>query len=292
MSRFLKRYIHEEGMFKIAVIDSTGIGQDMYRTVQPPPVGLQLVTQAMTGALLLSSNLKNDGVLSFRFGGDGPMSSITVEADTLGRTRGTAGNIDVVDVDPNALFASAIGAGQLSVKRKMEPSGKIFSSVVDLIPGEIALNFANYLLQSEQVSSAIQLGVRLDEKVGVKGAGGVLIQAMPGANENVLFILEQRLQEMASLGDLFAEKDGHEKVVAWLADDMKVRELKQSEVRYHCGCNRQRMLQILATLPMNDLQDLGKEKDGLKLNCSFCGKQYQVMQEDLNVIIEMKQNPA
>jgi len=290
----LKRYIHKEGGFKVAIVDTTQIGRDVFSGIRPSPIALQLLTQAMTGALLLSADLKRDGTLLYRFKGDGPGGHLTVEANTMGHVRGCMGD-NFLDFDLQEgvdLFQIAMGSGNLSAKRKMEPDANIYSSVVEMVPGGIALNYANYLLQSEQVASAVQIGVALNPECGVQGAGGILIQAMPGANENLLFILEQRLQEMKPLGNLFSEPDGHEQALAWLMDDMDVKPLKETGVKYFCNCTQQRMLQVLSTLPISDLEDMRKDNEALSINCSFCSKSYQVPPQELDVLIDMKTNPA
>ncbi len=291
---YLKRYIHKDGQFKVTIVETTQIGRDVFRGLHPSPIALQLMTQAMTGALLLSANLKDEGVLLFRFAGDGPVGHVTVEANTLGHVRGCVGH-NAIDFELDRgvdLFQTAAGTGNLTCKRKLEPGGRVYSSMVELVPGGIALNYANYLLQSEQVHSAIQIGAALDPSCGVKGAGGILIQAMPGANDNLLFILEQRLQEMKTLGEQFSEPDGHDRIRDWLFDDIGVNQVKETEVAYFCSCTQQRMLQVISTLPITDLKDLRKDNKVVTINCSFCAKGYQVPPDELDIILDMKENPA
>ena len=294
MTDQMKRYIHEDGQFKVVIIDATEMGREYFKKVEVSPIGLQLITQAMCGAMLVTAEMKSRGTQMFRFSGDGPLDSLTVEANTDGQVRGALGHpmIEFQRQTGTGLFQQAMGAGNLSVRRKTEASGKIFSSVVPLVDGEIAFNFAHYLLKSVQVPSAIQLGAGLDADLGVKGAGGVLIQAMPGADENLLFILENRLTEMKPLSEIFSEPNPHDFIINWLCDDIVVKELKTTTVGYHCGCDRQRMLQMMATLPIDDLKDLVSKRESLDVKCSFCNKNFAIAPEDLDVLIEMKENPA
>ena len=275
MAYELKRYLHEDGQFKAVVVDATGVGRDAFQRLSPSPIGIQLLTQAMTGALLISSTLKGASALMFRFEGEGPAEHITVEANTAGHVRGFLGN-PAINFQRDAeigLFQQALAFGHLRVKRKSEETGKVFTSVVPLVEGEIALNFAHYLMQSEQIGSGIQLGANLDPELGVAGAGGVLVQAMPGANDHLLFILEERIKEMGSLGEIFSKPEGHQTIVDWLFEGLAVKQVGVAKVEYRCTCTRQRMLQILATLPLDDLRDLTKEKS-TEIRCSFCTKPF------------------
>ena len=290
MADVLKRYIHEDGMFKAAVVETTLVGRKVFRTANPSPIALQLLTQAMTGALLLCTGLKDEGTLLFKFRGDGPMDLLTVEANTAGQTRGFAGQPGL-DFNPDresGLFHQAIGSGQLTVLRRVEPGQKTFTSVVSLVPGELAYNYAHYLLKSEQVPSALQLGAKLDPDFGVAAAGGVLIQALPGADQNLLFLLESRLGDIPSLGDLFAGEEAHEQIAEELFGPIPVQELASLPVSFNCSCTRQRVLQILARLPEEELQDMRADAKDVEVTCQFCGMRYSCAPEDLDVMLDLK----
>ncbi|MDJ0837445.1 MAG: Hsp33 family molecular chaperone HslO [Acidobacteriota bacterium] len=288
MADYLKRYIHEDGQFKIAVVSLTGVGRDLFQTLSPSPGVLQLVTNAAGGAALLASNLKDQGIINIKFDGDGPLGSVTAEANTLGEVRSTAQIPDLVVEGPGGLFTRSLGNGKITVSQRTSKSDQVFRSVVSFVEGEMALNLANYLLQSEQVASGIKIGTKLDPEKGVAGAGGVLIQALPGANENLLFIIEDRLSTLPPVGDLFAGEDGHARVAEYLFDDMPVKWLETTEINYKCNCSRTRILQSLASLPVKDLAEMHGDGETLSLNCSFCTTGYAVTVEDLAAILELK----
>lgn len=288
MANYLKRYIDEDGHFKATVINGTDIGRELYRRFQPSPIGLQLMSQMSMGTLLMAANLKGEGTIQLSCKGEGPIESLTFEANTHGGVRGFARNphthFDLTE--GQGLFQQAIGSGQMSVKRRVQPSDQVYTSVVDLVPGEIAVNLAHYLTASDQIPSAIQLGALLSPEHGVAGAGGVLIQALPNADENVLFILEDRLLTMKPLGELFASGDGHAEALDHLFYQMNVKEVGFTEIGYRCQCNRGRILQVTASLPLEELVAFRQEKEPLEMSCSFCGATYTISDEDLDVLIE------
>ena len=290
----LHRYIHRDGGFKVSIVNATRVGQDLFKRLQPQPIALQLITQAAAGALLLSTSLKDEGTILLRVDGDGPLGFLTAEANTRGTVRGMAGNLDTdFEVDPQkGLFQQALGAGRLTVKRCVKPSDKVFSSVVDLSAGEMAHNLANYLLQSEQIPSALQLGALLDPHTGIRGAGGIFIQALPNSDANLLFILEERLKELPALGSIFSDENGHREIISYLFDDIPVKQLKVTETVYRCNCSFERIVRGISALPHQELEEMQRENRVFEIRCSFCNKAYQLGTAELNQIIELKVQDA
>lgn len=290
MTDHMKRYIHEGGAFKAAIVNTTHMGQDIYKRLSPSPIGLQLLSQAMTGALLMTSGLKSEGTISITAVGNGPGQSLTAEANTVGDVRATMGDFQVQFMPERSLglFQQTIGAGKLSVTRRTKKTPTPYRSVVELVEGELALNLANYMLRSDQTASAIQLGTTLDAELGVAGSGGIMIQALPGADENLLFVLEQRLQEIAPLGELFAGEDGMEKVLDFMFSDIELQHMVDQPVRFFCPCSRQRMIQVLGSLAVEELLSMRAEDREHEVSCSFCNAAYPILPEDLDVLIEIK----
>ncbi len=287
---YLKRYIHEEGQFRAMVVDATLLGRKAFQELKPTPIGLQLATQALTGAVLLAATIKDEGTLQFQWRGDGPLGQLIAEANTAGDVRAMLGAAVDFEREPGkGMFEQAIGSGVLKVRRRTMPTQKIFESIVPLAEAELSQSFARYLLESQQVHAGILLGAKLHPELGVAGAGGVLIEALPSANSDLMFILEERLAEIASLGELFAAAGGHEQVFEFLFSDLKVKLLAETGVRYHCPCDRATILTAMASLPLHDLQEMLAENRTFHLDCSFCSRSYPCSPEDLAVFVDLKQ---
>lgn len=278
----LRRYLEKSGQFKVVAVDTTHVGRDAFLRLQPSPISLQLVVQAMSGAVLLTSQLKDAGTLSLKFQGDGPMQHITVEANSQGQTRGYCGDIHCDFAPAEAgLFETAIGAGTLTYRWRSSRTNQIHTSVVPLVAGEMAPNLTHYLLQSDQIPSALSLGAVLDPDKGVKGSGGILIQALPGADPNVMVILEDRLANLPPLGSFFGQAPGFSGMEKILFENLDVELLHEQAVSYHCSCSRERILKILASLEENDISG-GEE--GVTVHCSFCTKPYHFSQDEIRLL--------
>ena len=66
---------------------------------------------------------------------------------------------------------------------------------VALQTSEIAEDLTYYFAISEQVPSAVGLGVLMNRENTVRQAGGFILQMMPGASEEVIGRLEEKLGE-------------------------------------------------------------------------------------------------
>lgn len=286
----MKRYTHADGHFKAVVVDTTQIGRDVFKGQMPSPISLQMLIQAMTGALLLTHDLKDEGTQLFKWVGKGPMSHITVEANTLGHVRGFTGNnaIDFAPKDGVGLLGQAIGDGQLMVRRRMMPSEKVYDSVVGLHDDDISLSLARFLLDSRQTQAGIKIGVTLDPDHGIKSAAGVLIEALPNASEDVLFIMEDRLRMIGHMGDFFAEKDGHTAFAEELFYKMDVNELASTETKYQCNCTEERVLKAVHSLQKRELESMRRENKTFDVACHFCGTSYACTPAHLDAILQMK----
>jgi len=289
MTRCLRRCLHEDGGFKAFIADATELGRNAFEDLQPSPVALQLITQAMTGALLLSANLK-EGVINLKLTGDGPLGHLTAEANTLGEARATAGDLhlQLPRAPDQSLLGQALGQGQLTVRRKSRQAPSGFSSVVDLVPGGFSLNLANYLDLSEQTPSAIRIDAQLDPDRGVAGAGGILIQALPGADLDILAELESRLAQMTAIGPYFSEPEGFRQIFDILFHGMSVKQLGATPLSRKINDDPAALRQVLAGLPLNELTALEKEGRPVTLRNAFGGKPRVFGLEELADIIREK----
>ena len=182
-----------------------GITTELVREAQSrhglSPTASAAVGRLTTGAALLGASLKGKERISLQIQGDGPLRSIVADAWLIDEERiGARGYAKVPDADLplNARgkfdVAGAIGEGSMQVTKSYEV-GQPYVGVVPLYSGEIAEDIAAYLVNSEQIPSVVALGVLADPD-GVKAAGGVIAQILPGADERAVAALEERALAM------------------------------------------------------------------------------------------------
>ena len=169
----------------------------------------------------------------------------------------------------------------LTVVRGAPPAGKPYTSQISLRGSGIAQELTQYLDRSEQISSAVLLGV-LNRRDGVAAAGGVVIQAFPHTSEEAILAVEARIREAPPLSTLI-EKMPIEDVVAQVLHGMDYKQIDPSfnvPLSYTCSCSRERALAPLTLFGADDLKEM-IDQGGTEVVCQFCGRKYSFTADDL-----------
>jgi len=270
------------GDFRILAAQTTNTVETARELLDLSPVAADALGRALTGSLLLARLLDKDvrnQYVTLRFQGDGPLGIVIAEGNIAGEARGFVGN--PIPQDPTLDVPHAIGPGVLTVIRGTPPEGRPYTSAVTLEGGGVAQELTRYLAKSEQIASAVLLGV-LNRRDGVAAAGGIVIQAFPHASEEALNLLESRIKEAPPLSTLI-EKMPIEAVVAQVLHGMDYKQIDSSfnvPLSYTCTCSPQRALAPLALFPPDELQEMIRQ-GGSDVVCQFCGRKYTFSSEDL-----------
>ncbi len=243
-------------------------------------LGRLLMAASMMGAAMKEEN----GAVTLRVRGDGPLGSLTAVSDSRGNVRGYVRN-PAVDVPRKAkgkldVGAAVGGGGDLTVIRDLGLKEPYVGSV-QLVGGEIAEDVAAYFVESEQVPTACALGVLIAPDQTVQAAGGYLIQLLPGADEDVVSAVEGGV---ARLGAVSARLDSGMDPLGLLREVLGEFELEVLEtvpVEYRCYCTRERVSRALISLGKEELDSLIEEQKGAELTCQFCDKAYRFSAEEL-----------
>ena len=251
------------------------------------------VASAALGRLLMAASMmgaamkEEEGAVTLRIKGGGPLGSLTAVSDSRGNVRGYVQNPDV-DVPRKAKgkldVGAAVGAdGELTVIRDLGLKEPYIGSV-QLVGGEIAEDVAAYFVESEQVPTACALGVLIAPDQTVQAAGGYLIQLLPGAGEAVVSAVERGVSK---LGAVSARLDSGMEPLGLLREvlgEFELEVLETSPIAYRCYCTRDRVSRALISLGTDELDSLIKEQGGAELTCQFCDKVYRFGAEELRAL--------
>jgi molecular chaperone Hsp33 len=272
----------EGGDFRIIAAQTTQTVETARQLLDLAPVATDALGRALTGSLLLArlldKNLKYQYV-TLRFEGNGPLGVIIAEANVAGAARGFVAN--PVPLDSNLDVGRAIGRGLLTVIRGTPPAGKPYTSQITLEGGGVAQDLTRYLAGSEQISSAVLLGV-LNRRDGVAAAGGIVVQGFPHASPDSIDRIEKRIKEAPPLSTLL-DKMRIEDVVATVFHGCQYKQIDASfnvPLSYTCTCSRERALAPLALFPAGELQEM-IDQGGTEVVCQFCGRKYRFSGDDL-----------
>lgn len=277
----------------IAIV--AGITTDLVRQAQQrhalSPTATAATGRLMTGAALLGIALKGKERLSLQIAGDGPIRSVVADVmllpDGSVGVRGYAKNPDVdVPLNSNGKFdvAAAVGTGSLQVTKSYEV-GQPYVGIVPLVSGEVGDDIASYLANSQQIPSAVAVGV-LANPEGVMAAGGVIGQVLPGADERAVAYLEERALAITPVTQQVANGAGPEELLASLAGDLKMKNQRTIAVEFACRCTREKVEIALLGLGRDELLKIATEQPQTDATCEFCRKTYTLSSEDLTGLVE------
>jgi molecular chaperone Hsp33 len=274
-----------EGQVRWAASDITEPLEFIRRRRDLSPVAAAALGRSLAGAaMLLRMSSKTPLRLVLEIRGDGPLRKVMAEADPEGNLRGLVAEPQVSVPDyPNGKLAvgAAVGNGVLQVLREYGGGGRYHSQVA-LVSGEIGADLAHYLEQSEQTSSAVLVGV-LARPGRVAAAGGLIVEALPGAGEATVARLEENLGRCREVSRLL-ESGGMAALQEVALAGLEPERRESQPLRYHCRCSRQRLLGHLLGLSAEQLDELGIGEDGEEVaqaECGFCGEVYLFQPSEL-----------
>ncbi len=278
------------GAFRVIAADTTDVVEEARKRHRLSPTATAALGRALTGAALLAFLLSKTPRerVTLKIEGDGPLGHLVAEAGVDGRVRGYVGRPEA-DLPPNERgkldVGGLIGKGELRVMRSL-PNGEIYDSSVPLVSGEVAEDLAHYLLKSEQIPSAVLLGVRVAPEGEVEAAGGLVVQVMPGAPEEAVDRLEENLRAVPGFSGLLKERGLLGAVGAVLAG-LGFEKLgaesglpPELPLAFRCRCDREKARQALRFFPPEELRKMAEE-GGTEVVCRWCGEVYRFGPEEL-----------
>jgi molecular chaperone Hsp33 len=271
-----------DGQVRIMMCETTGMAQRAADIHHATPVCTAAMGRLMTATSMLGVMMKGENEsVTVNIKGGGPMGTVVAVANH--------GDIKVCADDPQVELplredgklnvGAAIGKdGYMTVIKDLglrEP----YIGQIELVSGELGIDFANYYTVSEQQPSLVALGVLVAGDTVLK-AGGLLIQPLPGCPDEVIDQIELRSPMFSDISREMTFAPKEELLEDWFRG-MDLQILERAPLRYHCACSRYRMEKALISLGRKELQSLIDEDLGAELGCHFCHSQYAFTTEDL-----------
>lgn len=291
MSDRLVKFMSHADMVTITCVDSTELVEKARKIhkMNPTPtaaLGRTLTMGVMMGAMLKGENEK----VTLQIIGDGPVGSILVVANSRAEVKGYVSNAmaEAESVKEGKLnVAGIVGNGNLNVIKDIGLKDPYVGNV-PLQTGEIAEDFAYYYAVSEQVPSAVALGVLVNKNGTVKRAGGYLLQILPDTPDEIISLIEKRLADVKPITEMLESGMTLEEIADYISDDLNTRVMEEIIPSWNCDCSRERMEKALITIGKADLEELQKDKE-TQLECHFCNKKYVFTSEDIKELLGQAQ---
>lgn len=284
MDRAVKALIYN-GEISLTILDTTEMVNRAIEIHKLTPLAAAVLGRTMTVATFMATNLKNkEDTLSITINGDGPAGQIVVCGNHDLKMRGYIENPSVnLPLKKNGKLdvGGAVGKGRISVVKNLglkEP----YTGSSRLVSGEIAEDFAAYFAYSEQQPTGLALGVKIGKDLKCVGAGGLVIQPMPGASDESIDKAEKLLSEFTSISSMM-EEYGIDGIIDRYFDGVFFFEY---DPEYKCTCSKEYVDKILITLGKKELYDTIEKEGKVEVVCQFCPNKYTYLKEDIDRLFD------
>ncbi|PID20424.1 Hsp33 family molecular chaperone HslO [Sporosarcina sp. P3] len=285
---YLVKALAFEGQIRAYAVRSTETVGEVQRRHQMWPTATAAVGRTISAAVMMGAMLKGDDSITVKIQGDGPLGPIVVDANAKGEVRGYATNPQThlpLNEQGKLDVRGAVGTeGTLSVVKDLGLKD-YFTGQVPIISGEIAEDFTQYMVVSEQVPSAVALGVLVDPDNTVKASGGFILQVMPGATEETIELLEERIANMTAISTMIDNGLTPEGILTEVLGQENVEFLSKVDVKFDCECSKERFSEAIKGLGAEEIQAMIDEDHGAEAQCHFCLEKYQFSEQELQELL-------
>jgi len=245
--------------------------------------------RSLTAGTMMGAMLKGNQKLTIKVEGNGPLGYILVDANANGEVKGYVANPHVqTDLNSRGKIdvARAVGTeGFLSVVKDIGMR-EAFTGSVPLVSGELGEDFTYYFAVSEQVPSAVGVGVLVNPDLSILASGGFIIQIMPDASEETISAIENKINTVKPISTLVQEGLTPEEILFEILGEDNVKILEKMDVSFKCHCSRERIDDALISVGKHELQAILEEDGKAEVNCHFCNKSYHYDEKQLQELID------
>lgn len=282
----MTKFIADEGRIRGAYVQGNLVLREMAANHRLGVFETYVLGQAYLAGLLMASTLKGDDRLNLSVNVDGPAKGFSVEANGYGEVRGYLDRnpfrVPVEWTEPT--MAQILGSGLLSVTRFLEKNRVPVTGSVQYVPGSLAQSLAHYYDQSEQIPTAFDLSLPFDRQGNLLGAGGLVLQALPGHDPARWEAMARRLYELPSIGENAAEDHDPAALLDFWFSDFSPKVLESHRVEFFCPCSKHKFSLFLEGLPEGERQAILQGTLPLETTCHNCSSVYQFDETELKAL--------
>lgn len=289
MNDYIVRAMAADNQLRAFAVYSKNLVEEARQRHNTSPVATAALGRLLSASAMMGIMMKGeDDLLTVKFEGDGPIGTVLVTADSKGNVKGYVDNPEVL-LPPNSVgkldVGGAVGRGLLTVIKDIgmkEP----YNGSCEIVSGEIAEDLTYYFASSEQVPSAVALGVLMEHDNTVKQAGGFIIQVMPFADDSVLDKLEKKLGEIPSVTTMLESGMTPEDILEDILGEFGLEITEKTETAFSCNCSKERVEKALISIGKKELTSMIDDGKNIELKCHFCNQSYEFTVDELKKLYQ------
>ena len=289
MSDYIVRATAANSQIRAFAITSRELVEEARTRHNTSPVMTVALGRLLSGGAMMGAMMKGEkDLLTLQIKCGGPAKGLTVTADAKGRVKGYVEVPDVM-LPPNSQgkldVGGALDIGILNVIKDMgmkEP----YVGQVALQTGEIAEDLTYYFATSEQIPSAVGLGVLMNKDNTVKQAGGFILQLLPFTSEEIIGKLEEKIKTIDSVTEMLEKGYTPERILEEILGDLGLEITDTMPAEFSCNCSKERITKALISIGKKDLQEMIDDGKPIEVNCHFCNTNYTFEVDELKEMIK------
>lgn len=245
--------------------------------------------RSLTAGTMMGAMLKGEQKLTIKVEGNDSIGPILVDAHANGDVRGYVTNphVDFEGTEQGKLRVyQAVGTEGFVTVIKDIGMREPFIGQSPIVSGELGEDFTYYFAVSEQTPSSVGVGVLVNGDDSILAAGGFILQIMPGAQDETISFIEDRLQKIPPVSTLIEQGLSPEELLYAVLGEDKVKVLETMDVQFNCTCSRERIESVLISLGKTELEQVREEEEETEVHCHFCNERYKFSKEDITNLIE------
>lgn len=287
MADYIVRATAADDAIRAFAITSKDLVETARQHHNTSPIMTAALGRLLSAGAMMGTMMKGEkDLLTIQIQCSGPAKGLMVTADAAGHVKGYAVTPDV-DLPPNAQgklnVGGALDMGVLSVIKDMGLKEPYVGQTV-LQTGEIAEDLTYYFATSEQIPSAVGLGVLMNKDNTVEQAGGFIIQLMPFTSEEVIEKLEEKIKTIDSVTQMLENGLTPEGILEEILGEFGVTITEKMPAEFKCDCSKERVSKALASISKKDLQDIINDGEEIEVKCQFCNTAYKFGIDELKEI--------
>lgn len=289
MKDYLVKALAFNGQVRAYAANTTETVGEAQRRHYTWPTASAALGRAMTATVMMGSMLKGDNKITVKIDGGGPLGTILVDSNASGSVRGYVQNPQThfeLNKQGKLDVARAVGTnGTLSVVKDIGMRDH-FSGQTEIVSGELGEDFTYYFVVSEQVPSAVGVGVLVNPDNSILAAGGFIIQLLPGTDDETINLIESKINNMTPVSKLIEKGLTPEQLIEEILGKENVKFLETVPVHFQCKCSRERFESAIISLGKDEIQEIITEDGEAETHCHFCNAKYNFTKEELEQMLD------
>lgn len=289
---YLLKAVDSNQQVRIMIANTTGVIEEAHQRHNTSATASAALGRVLTAAIMMGTDMKgSQDIITVRVCGNGISGPIVITADNSGNGRGFVSN---PGADLESRYPGKLAVGELVGKEGylevMKDLGlkQPFVGRVPLVSGEIAEDFAQYFMMSEQIPSLVSLGVLVAPDLSIIGSGGLIVQALPGAEDSLLENIEKNITALGPISNVMKTYALLEDALDVIMTGIDYKIVGEIPLAFKCNCSRDRLAVILSSLSDDDIKDAFEKEGRLEAVCNFCQERYEYTPEEIWALKKQK----